>query len=39
MMISAVSGAKCGLEKLWQRGRSNERHDHANFGRHVGQIA
>ena len=36
-MIAAVSEAQFGVDKLWQRVRSNRRYNHANFGRHVGQ--
>ena len=35
MMISAISEAQRGIEKLWSRGRSNVRTYYGNFGRCV----
>ena len=32
-MIASTSEAQCGIENLWQRGRSNGRRDCVNFSR------
>ena len=37
VMIASTSEAQCGIENLCERGQSNERRDHAYFGRHVGR--
>ena len=36
-MTAAVSEAQCGVEKFWQRCRSNGMRDHENFGMHISQ--